>query len=185
MYQVTGNLTIHGVTKQFTIPPANARRRPRSVRRSAIRFPVPGRAQAERLRHERTAWTKHLVGDAVGITVSFEGTLDQPAGAAPARPDRSTSVPIPRRGCQDGMAGVEPKASRQCRWDSNRSTSVGLNASSRHGRRHAHNHIAPRRPAAVCGVGGNRARARGSCAFRRRPFGRGESRPGSSSAWLP
>ena len=83
VYQVTGNLTIHGVTKQFTIPALRMLGQgpgPYGDQRTGFL------CQVELKRSDfgmSGLLDKALVGDAVGVTVSFEGTLDQPAGARP------------------------------------------------------------------------------------------------------
>jgi len=81
LYQLTGNLTIHGVTRQVTVP---------------LRMLGEGEGPYKdhrtgflcQIELKRTDFSmnnlleNNLVGDAVGITVSFEGSRqDQPAAA--------------------------------------------------------------------------------------------------------
>ncbi|MCI0492623.1 MAG: YceI family protein [Planctomycetes bacterium] len=80
MYQVTGNLTIHGVTRQVTIP---------------VQLLGEGKGVAGDQRTglfanfelKRTEFGMNnllnLVGDAVGVTVSFEGILQQGNAGTP------------------------------------------------------------------------------------------------------
>jgi polyisoprenoid-binding protein YceI len=81
VYQVTGNLTIHGVTREVTLPVRmlGEGKGPFGDRRSGFL------CQTE-VKRSDFGMNKllDLVGDAVAVTVSFEGTLKDPA--APARP---------------------------------------------------------------------------------------------------
>jgi polyisoprenoid-binding protein YceI len=82
LYQVTGNLTIHGVTKQVTVPlrMLGAGEGPFKDRRTGFL------GQFELKRSDfgmTTALEKNLVGDAVAITVSFEGVLQQNQSTQP------------------------------------------------------------------------------------------------------
>jgi polyisoprenoid-binding protein YceI len=82
VYQVTGDLTIHGVKKQFTIPALRMLGKgtgPYGDQRSGFLCQV----ELKRSDFGMTGLLdkNNLVGDAVGVTVSFEGTLDQPAAA--------------------------------------------------------------------------------------------------------
>jgi polyisoprenoid-binding protein YceI len=82
VYQVTGNLTMHGVTRQITLPIQMLGEGP-----SLDGKPHAGFLTQTELKRSDFGMTKFLenntVGDAVGITVSFEG-IKQEAGAAPA-----------------------------------------------------------------------------------------------------
>jgi polyisoprenoid-binding protein YceI len=79
LYQVTGNLTIHGVTRQVTIPlrMLGEGRGPHGDQRSGFLC----QTDIKRSDFGMTGWLDS-VGDAVGITVSFEGVLRETAGAA-------------------------------------------------------------------------------------------------------
>ncbi len=82
VYQVTGNLTIHGETRQVTVP---------------LRMLAKGKGahgdqrtgflcQLELKRSEfgmKNLIQNNMVGDAIGITISFEGMLQDQAGATP------------------------------------------------------------------------------------------------------
>jgi polyisoprenoid-binding protein YceI len=82
-YHVTGNLTMHGVTREITIP-----------------LKVLGQGQGPYGKYRTGFWTQielkrsdygmtnlpQFVGDVVGITISFEGIRQEPGGAQPARP---------------------------------------------------------------------------------------------------
>ena len=83
IYQVTGNLTMHGVTRQVTLPIQLLGEGPGPDRKPHAGFLT----QTELKRSDfgvgggRFA-DSNVVGDAIGITVSFEG-IGQGAGAAP------------------------------------------------------------------------------------------------------
>jgi polyisoprenoid-binding protein YceI len=80
VYQLTGNLTIHGVTRQVNIPLRMLGEGvgPYGDQRSGFLCQI----EVKRSDFGMTnLLEKNLVGDAVGITVSFEGTQPQ-AGAA-------------------------------------------------------------------------------------------------------
>jgi polyisoprenoid-binding protein YceI len=81
-FQVTGDLTIHGQKKSVTIPlrmlgeGLGARKDPRTGFLCQI--------EIKRSDFGMNQWLKdNLVGDAIGITVSFEGVLQQSPGTAP------------------------------------------------------------------------------------------------------
>jgi polyisoprenoid-binding protein YceI len=82
LYEVTGNLTIHGVTKQVTLPlrMLGEGTGPYGDQRSGFI------CQREIKRTDfgmNNLLKDNLVGDAIGITVSFEGSLQtQPAAGA-------------------------------------------------------------------------------------------------------
>jgi len=82
LYQVTGDLTCHGVKKQVTLPlrMLGAGEGPFKDQRSGFL------AQFELKRSDfgvTTALEKNLVGDAVSVTVSFEGVLQQNQNTPP------------------------------------------------------------------------------------------------------
>jgi polyisoprenoid-binding protein YceI len=82
VYQLTGNLTIHGVTRQITIPAFRMLGEgtgPYGDQRSGFLCQI----ELKRSDFGMTGLLdkNNLVGDAVGVTVSFEGAVDQPAGA--------------------------------------------------------------------------------------------------------
>ena len=83
VYQLTGNLTIHGVARQITIPALRMLGEgpgPRKDHRTGFL------CQIELKRSEfgmNNLIKDNLVGDAVGITISFEGKLQEPPAAAP------------------------------------------------------------------------------------------------------
>jgi polyisoprenoid-binding protein YceI len=80
VYQLTGNLTIHGVTRQVTIPLRMLGEGvgPYGDQRTGFLCQI----EVKRSDFGMTnLLEKNLVGDAVGITVSFEGTIPT-AGAA-------------------------------------------------------------------------------------------------------
>jgi polyisoprenoid-binding protein YceI len=82
IYQLTGNLTIHGVTKQVNVPLRMLGGGPGPYKDQRTGF----LCQIELKRTDfgmNNLLENNLVGDAVGITVSFEGSLQQP-GTAPA-----------------------------------------------------------------------------------------------------
>jgi polyisoprenoid-binding protein YceI len=83
VYQVTGNLTMHGVTRQVTLPIQMLGEGPSLDGKTHAGFLT----QTE-LKRSDFGMTKFLenntVGDAIGITVSFEG-IKQDAAAQPQR----------------------------------------------------------------------------------------------------
>jgi polyisoprenoid-binding protein YceI len=83
VYQVTGNLTMHGVTRQVTLPIELLGEGPGPDGK-----PHAGFLSQTELKRSDFGMSKFLennmVGDAIGITVSFEG-IKQEAGAAPPR----------------------------------------------------------------------------------------------------
>ncbi len=77
LYQLTGNLTMHGVTRQINVPlrMLGEGPGPPGDRRTGFL------CQIELKRSEfgmNSLIEKKIVGDAVGITVSFEGSLQEP-----------------------------------------------------------------------------------------------------------
>jgi polyisoprenoid-binding protein YceI len=82
IYQLTGNLTIHGVTKQVSVPLRMLGEGPGPYKDQRTGF----LCQIELKRTDfgmSNLLENNLVGDAVGITVSFEGIMQAP-GSAPA-----------------------------------------------------------------------------------------------------
>jgi polyisoprenoid-binding protein YceI len=82
IYQLTGNLTIHNVTKQVNVPLRMLGEGPGPYKDQRSGF----LCQIELKRTDfgmNNLLENNLVGDAVGVTVSFEGVL-QPPGSAPA-----------------------------------------------------------------------------------------------------
>ena len=83
VYQVTGNLTMHGVTRQVTLPIELLGQGPGPDGK-----PHAGFLTQTELKRSDFGMTKFLetnmVGDAIGITVSFEA-IKQEAAAAPLR----------------------------------------------------------------------------------------------------
>ncbi len=82
IYQLTGNLTIHGVTKQVNVPLRMLGEGPGPYKDQRTGF----LCQIELKRTDfgmNNLLENNLVGDAVGVTVSFEGIM-QPPGSAPA-----------------------------------------------------------------------------------------------------
>jgi len=83
VYQVTGNLTMHGVTRQVTLPIQLLGEGPGPDGK-----PHAGFLTQFELKRSDFGMSKFLennmVGDAIGITVSFEG-IKQAPGAAPPR----------------------------------------------------------------------------------------------------
>jgi polyisoprenoid-binding protein YceI len=79
-FQVTGDLTMHGQTRQITIPALRmlgSGTGPYGDQRTGFL------CQIELKRSDfgmNNLLDKNLVGNAVGITISFEGTLQPPAG---------------------------------------------------------------------------------------------------------
>ena len=84
VYQVTGDLTMHGVTRQVTLPIELLGEGPGPDGQGQH----AGFLSQTELKRSDFGMTKFLennmVGDAIGITVSFEG-IKQEAGAAPPR----------------------------------------------------------------------------------------------------
>ncbi|HEX4412892.1 MAG TPA: YceI family protein [Lacipirellulaceae bacterium] len=83
IYQLTGNLTIHGVTKQVNVPLRMLGSGPGPYKDQRTGF----LCQIELKRTDfdmKNLLDGNLVGDAVGITVSFEGSQQQP-GTAPVQ----------------------------------------------------------------------------------------------------
>jgi polyisoprenoid-binding protein YceI len=81
VYQLTGDLTIHGVKRQITVPlrMLGEGTGPYGDKRSGFL------CQIELKRSDfgmTNLLEKNLVGDAVGITVSFEGSIQAPPAAA-------------------------------------------------------------------------------------------------------
>ena len=82
VFQVAGNLTIHGVTRPITIPlrmlgkGPGARKDPRTGFLCQIELKRSDYGMSNLLKD-------NMVGDAVGLTVSFEGSLQEQAGAGP------------------------------------------------------------------------------------------------------
>jgi polyisoprenoid-binding protein YceI len=82
VYQLDGTLTMHGVSKQITVPlrMLGEGTGPYGDHRTGFLCQI----ELKRSDFNMTnLLDKGQVGDAVGITVSFEGKLAQPAGAAP------------------------------------------------------------------------------------------------------
>lgn len=82
LYQLTGNLTIHGVTRQMTVPLRMLGEGPGPYKDQRSGF----LCQIELKRSEfgmSNLLENNLVGDAVGITVSFEGSQQEQPGAEP------------------------------------------------------------------------------------------------------
>lgn len=80
VYQVAGNLTIHGVTKPVTLP----------LRMLGKGKGLYGDQRSGFLTQHEVKRSDYgmnnrldIVGDAVGITVSFEGSMQPPTGTAP------------------------------------------------------------------------------------------------------
>lgn len=85
VYQVTGNLTIHGVTRQVTLPLRLLAegKGPYGDQRTGFLCQI----ELKRSDYGMTNLLENnLVGDAVSVTVSFEGTLQDAAAAPPQRP---------------------------------------------------------------------------------------------------
>jgi polyisoprenoid-binding protein YceI len=85
VYNVTGNLTIHGVTRQVTLPlrMLGEGKGPFGDDRTGFLCQVELKRSDYGMRN-----LLEMVGDAVGITISFEGTLREPAGQAAPPPQR-------------------------------------------------------------------------------------------------
>jgi polyisoprenoid-binding protein YceI len=83
-YQVTGNLTMHGVTRPVTLPMRLLGEGP-----SLDGKPHAGFLTQTELKRSEFGITKFVenntVGDAIGITVSFEGIKQDTGAAPPAR----------------------------------------------------------------------------------------------------
>ena len=79
-YQVTGNLSIHGVTKPVTLPL-------RMLGKGKGLYGDQRSGFLTQIELKRSDYGMNnrldIVGDAVGITVSFEGSMQPPAGTAP------------------------------------------------------------------------------------------------------
>ena len=84
-YQVTGNLTLHGVTRQITLPIQLLGQGPGPDGK-----PHAGFLTQFNLKRSDFGMTKFLdnnmVGDAVSVTISFEGIQQQAAGVGPPPP---------------------------------------------------------------------------------------------------
>jgi polyisoprenoid-binding protein YceI len=83
VYQVTGRLSIHGITRQVTIPlrMLGAGQGPNKDQRTGFL------CQTELKRSEfGMSNLLDLVGDAVGVTISFEGVLQQSPASNISRP---------------------------------------------------------------------------------------------------
>ena len=81
VYQVTGNLTMHGVTRQVTLPIQLLGEGAGPDGKPHAGFLT--QTELKRSEYEMTKFLENnMVGDAIGITVSFEG-IQQDAGAAP------------------------------------------------------------------------------------------------------
>lgn len=82
VYQVTGNLTIHGVTRQVTVPL-------RLLAEGNGPYGDPRTGFLTQLELKRSDYgmtnllENNLVGDAVSVTISFEGVKQDAAGAPP------------------------------------------------------------------------------------------------------
>jgi polyisoprenoid-binding protein YceI len=77
VYNVTGNLTIHGVTRQVTLPlrMLGEGKGPFGDQRTGFLCQVELKRSDYGMRN-----LLDMVGDAVGVTISFEGTLREPSG---------------------------------------------------------------------------------------------------------
>jgi polyisoprenoid-binding protein YceI len=83
-YLVTGNLTMHGVTREVRVPLRMLGKGPGPYGDQRTGFLC--QLELKRSDFDMTnLLEKNLVGDAVSITISLEGTLQDPAGAQ-ARP---------------------------------------------------------------------------------------------------
>jgi polyisoprenoid-binding protein YceI len=83
VYEVTGRLTVHGMTRQITIPlrMLGNGEGPYKDRRTGFH------CQTELKRSEFGMSNRlDVVGDAVGVTISFEGVLQQSPASATSRP---------------------------------------------------------------------------------------------------
>lgn len=81
-FQVTGDLTIHGQKRSVTIPLRMLGEGPGARKDQRTGFLC--QIEIKRSDFGMNQWLKdNLVGDAIGITVSFEGVLQQAPGAAP------------------------------------------------------------------------------------------------------
>jgi polyisoprenoid-binding protein YceI len=83
VYNVTGNLTIHGVTQKVTLPV-----RMLGEGQGAFKDQRTGFLSNVTIKRSDFGMTNRLdmVGDAVAVTISFEGVRQDGAGAPPARP---------------------------------------------------------------------------------------------------
>lgn len=79
-YLVTGNLTMHGVTREIRVPLRMLGKGPGPYGDQRTGFLC--QLELKRSDYDMTnLLEKNLVGDAVSITISLEGTLQEPAGA--------------------------------------------------------------------------------------------------------
>jgi polyisoprenoid-binding protein YceI len=79
-YQVTGNLTMHGVTREIRVPLRMLGKGPGPYGDQRTGFLC--QLELKRSDYDMTnLLEKNLVGDAVSITISLEGTLQDAAGA--------------------------------------------------------------------------------------------------------
>jgi polyisoprenoid-binding protein YceI len=85
VYNVTGNLTIHGVTRQVTLPLRilGEGKGPFGDERTGFLCQVELKRSDYGMRN-----LLDMVGDAVGITISFEGTMREAAGQTAPPPQR-------------------------------------------------------------------------------------------------
>jgi polyisoprenoid-binding protein YceI len=83
VYNVTGNLTMHGVTQRVTLP-----LRMLGEGQGVAKDQRNGFLSTITLKRSDFGMTNRLdmVGDAVAVTISFEGVRQDGAGAPPARP---------------------------------------------------------------------------------------------------
>jgi polyisoprenoid-binding protein YceI len=88
VYNVTGNLTIHGVTRQVTLPlrMLGEGKGPFGDDRTGFLCQVELKRSDYGMRN-----LLEMVGDAVGITISFEGTMRQATGQSAPPPQRSAT----------------------------------------------------------------------------------------------
>lgn len=84
-YQITGNLTMHGVTRRITIPLTMLAAGPGL--RGDYRTGFWGQTELKRSDFEMNNLLD-IVGDTVGITISFEGIRQDAAGGQAARPQQ-------------------------------------------------------------------------------------------------
>jgi len=85
VYNVTGNLTIHGVTRQVTLPlrMLGEGKGPFGDERTGFLCQVELKRSDYGMKN-----LLEMVGDAVGITISFEGTMRQATGQIAPPPGR-------------------------------------------------------------------------------------------------